>query len=313
MPITNAINPAVVQTELDDVFFQVFQQRVAPGMATADTPEIFRQVTLDNSAHIEEVASGGGGFWEVKGETVDVPQATPFVSNKITQVAVTFAKGITLSKEYFDDNMHNTWTRTVEKFARNALATRDREAFSLWNGAFTTTLTADGVSLVNAAHVTLDGPTVSNRVASNPPLTEASLNTAIVQLLELRDQEGVTMGEVPTDLLVPPAEFKNATEIVDSELVSDSANNAVNVYSSTYGIRIWQSTYLAASAGGSDTAWFLLSRNHAVTRYKREGVTTQLIDWSISSNDNYRYKGRYREVYGVTDYIGVVGSDGTGV
>jgi hypothetical protein len=151
---------------------------------------------------------------------------------------------------------------------------------------------------------------VSNRVAGNPVLSPTALNTAIVQLLEQKSQDGVIMGQQPAYLLVASANFKNATEIVGSQLVSDSANNALNVYSSTYGISVWHSPYLGASSGGSDTAWFILSRNHGVTRYIRQEIETSLVDYIYSTNNNYVYKGCFRETYGVTDYVGAVGSAG---
>ena len=209
--------------------------------------------------------------------------------------------------------MHGTYSAMVTKFATAARATRDRNAFSIFRGAFATTLTSDGVAFVSASHLTIDGLTISNRVTSNPALTPTSLNTGIVQLLEQKSEDGVVMGQQPAYLLVASAGFKNAMEITGSTLVSDTANNAVNVYSSMYNLRVFHSPYLGASASGSDTAWFLLSRNHGVTRYVRQEVSTALVDYVFSSNNNYVYKGMFREVVGVTNYVGAVGSDGTGV
>jgi hypothetical protein len=137
------------------------------------------------------------------------------------------------------------------------------------------------------------------------------LNTGIVQMLEMKSQDGVIMGEQPSYLLVSSAGYKNAMEITGSELVSNSANNAVNVYSSIYNIKVFHSPYLGASAGGSDTAWFLLGRNHAATRYLRQKITTDLVDYIYSTNNNYIYKGMFREVYGVTDYVASIGALGT--
>lgn len=311
MAVTSALSPDVVITKLDAIFVQEYGYPVGPGFATAQTPEIFKQVTIDNAAHIEEVLSGGGGFWDVKSEEQPVASASPRVANIATYYAVTYAKQLVISKEFFDDNMHNTYAAMVQKFATNARMTRDLNAFKLYQNAFTTTLTADGAAFISTSHTTIDAGTVSNRVANNPTLSATSLNTAIVQLLQLKSQDGVIMGGQPAYLLVPSALFKSAQEIVGSELVSDSANNAINVYSSTYNISVWHSPYLGAAAGGSDTAWFLLGRNHGVTRYIREEITTSLVDYIYSSNDNYVYKGRFREVVGVTDYVDAVGSAGT--
>jgi len=311
MAVTSALSPDVVITKLDAIFVQEYTWPVGPGIATAETPEIFKQVDIDNAAHIEEVLSGGGGFWDVKSEEQPVASASPRVANLVTYYAVTYAKQLQISKEFFDDNMHNTYAAMVTKFAANARATRDLNAFKLYQNAFTTTLTADGAAFISTSHTTIADGTVSNRVANNPTLTPTSLNTAIVQLMQLKSQDGIIMGGQPAYLLVAPAGFKNAQEITGSALVADSANNAINVFSSTYQISVWQSPYLGSAAGGSDTAWFLLGRNHGVTRYIREEITTSLVDYIYSSNDNYVYKGRFREVVGVTDYVDAVGSAGT--
>lgn len=309
MAVTSALSPAVVKTELDAVFVQEYGYPVGPGMATAETPEIFKQMTIDNGAHIEEVLSGGGGFWQVKGEEQAVPSSSPRVANKATYTVATYANSLEISKEFFDDNMHGTYSAMVQKFAQNARSTRDQTAFGIYRNAFTTTLTADGVALVSASHVTIADGTVSNIVSG--ALTPTTLNTAIVSLLQQTSQDGVIMGQQPAFLLVASANYKNALEITGSALVSNSANNAINVYSSTYNISVWQSPYLSAAQGGSDTAWFLLSRNHGVTRYIRQEITTDLVDYVFTSNNNYIYKGMYREIYGVTDYVGVVGALGT--
>lgn len=210
-----------------------------------------------------------------------------------------------------DDNMHQTYSEMTRKFAMDARATRDRNAFAAYNGAFTTTLTADGSAWISATHQTIAGGVVSNRLTLNPSLTTSSLNTAINQLLGLQSQDGIPMNGQPAYLVVAPANYVNALQITNSELVSDSANNAINVFSSTYGISVWRSVFLSAANGGSDTAWFLLGRNHGMTRYIREEINTRLIPYEYSTNDEYVYKGRYREQVGVTDYVDAVGSDGT--
>lgn len=311
MAITNAINSTVVKTELDDVFNQVFNLvERHPGIATHLTPQIFKQKTMDNAAHIEAVLSGGGGYWLEKGEEQDVPLASPRVTNKVSYFAVTFAHGLQLSKEFFDDNMHGTWTKMVEDFAREAKFTQMNTAFGLWRGAFTTTLTADGSAFISSSHTLIDGTTQSNIVSGNPPLSPDALNLAIVQLSEMKSQSNVIMGCMPDCLLVPSKLYKKAVEVTDSKLLADTANNNINVYSAIYGLSVYFSPFLGAAAAGSDTAWFVLSQNHCVTRYVRAEIETVLNDWRLSSNNNYEYKGIFREKYGVTDYIGVVGSKG---
>ena len=152
--------------------------------------------------------------------------------------------------------------------------------------------------------------TVSNILASSP-LNTTTLNNAFVALREQKNQAGVVLGGVPAYLVVPPKLLKLATEITDSVLVSDSANNAVNFYRSMLGIEVMSTPYIGAATGGSDTAWFLLSRNHCISRLVRQGVQTALRNWDMSNNRTYFYQGNFREEVFVPDYSGAVGALGT--
>ncbi len=305
---TEAQNFAIVQTELDSVYFQEFAyDGTSPGIATAGTGSIFKPKSTDHAAYIFEV-NKATGLYSIIGETQTVPLSTPAVRNKQTVYIKDFASAIEISKDLFDDNMHGVWAEDVKQFALMARVTQDQHAFALFNGAFTTTLTADGVAFISASHVLIGGGTTSNLITG--ALSTTSFNSAIVALRQQKNQAGVILGGVPSILLVPPALFTLATQITESALVSDSANNALNVYRSAYGVTVWQSPYLSAAAGGSDTAWFMLTPNHSVSRIVRQGVQTALRDWSFSNNRTYLYQANFREEVFVADYSGAVGSTG---
>ena len=304
---TEAQNFAIVQTELDSVFYQEFDyENAGPGLATANTEAIFKQTTIDRAAYIEEVFKGSPLF-SIVGEASAVPLSTPKVANKLTTYIKDFAQGIELSKDLFDDNMHGVWSRAVADLAIKAKQTMNDNAFKIFRGAITTTLTADGYSLGNAAHPLIGGGTISN-VNSSSSLSDTTLNTAIIQIQTQKDQTGTIMGNMPAVLLVPPALFKTALQLTDSALVADTsaAQNAINVYRSAYGITVYQSPFLSAAAGGSDTMWFLLARNHGVTRIVRQGLQTALRSWEMSNNRSYFYQANFREEVKVADYVGVI-------
>lgn len=304
---TEALNFAVVQTELDTVFYQNFDYDANfPSIATANTGELFKPTQTTHAAYIEETFKGSGLFPSIT-EVQVVPLSTPRVTNKLTTLVKDFASGIEISKDLFDDNMHGVWSKTVADFATVARVTQDDNCFKLFRNSFTTTLTADGVSLINAAHPLIGGGTVNNLVAG--ALTPAALNNMIVALRQQKNQAGVIMGNVPSVLLVPSPLFKHAIEITDSALIADSANNNLNVYRSAYGITVYSSPYLDLAAGGSDVAWWVLSRNHSVSRLIRQGIQTALRDWSMSNNRSYFYQANFREEAYVPDYVGVVGSN----
>jgi len=306
---TEAQNFAIVQTELDAVFFQTWDsQDNFPGHFTANTGEIFKPITTTHAAYIEEVYKGVGLF-PIIGEVQTVPQSTPHVTNKMVTYVKDFAQGISLSKNLFDDNMFGVWSRTVQDLALMAKITQDVNATKIFRNAFTTTLTADGVSWINAAHPLIGGGTQSNIVTG--ALTPATLNNAIVSLRQQKNQAGVVLGCTPAYLVVPTQLWKHASEILDSALAADGSNNNLNVYRSMLGITLYTSPYLDAVSGGSDTYWFLMARNHSVTRLIRQGIQTALRDWSMSDNRSYFYQANFREEVYVVDYSGAVASLGT--
>jgi hypothetical protein len=301
-------NLAIVRTELDTVFFQNFEyDGTSPGIATAENGKLFKKIPIDRAAYIGEV-NQGSGKWKKIGEIGTVPTSTPRVRNKYTISVSDFADAIEISKNLFDDNMHGVWSEDVRQFALMARVTQDDNAFALFRGGFATTTTADGVYWFSASHTLIGGGTVSNLITG--ALSSLTLNNAIVALREQKNQAGVILGGSPAFLVVPPKLHKLAVELTESVLVSDAANNAVNVFRSIFGIEVMTSPYLGAAAGGSDTAWFLLSKFHSVSRIVRQGVQTALRSWEYSNNRTYNYQGNFREEVFVPDYAGSVGSTG---
>jgi len=266
-------------------------------------------MTIDRKGYIEEIFAGSQLAMAI-GETQSVPLANPTVANKLTTYVKDFANSVEVSKDFFDDNLHGVWGKIVSDFALKARRTQDSEAFGWFRGAFTTSLTADG-SAFCSAHTLIGAGTETNFASgAGSALSGASINTGIVALTQQKDQAGVVMGNTPAIMLVPPALFKKAKEETDSALYADNANNAINVYRSAYGFVVYQSPYLGSAAGGSDTAWFLLARNHSVTRLIRQGITTALRDWTMSNNRTYLYQYNFREAVYAPDYCGAWGSVG---
>lgn len=307
---TEAQNAAIVRTELDFVFYQELEYDTTnPIIATAATAELFKPQYTTHAAEVYEVY-GGVGLYTQTGETQSVPLDTPKVTNKVFVNVLDWTKSVELSKNMFDDNMHGVWARIVKDMALKARVTQDYQAFGLFRNGFTTTLTADGAA-VFASHTLIKGGTHNNSASgAGSALSDTSLNTGIIALRQQPDQANVVMGNVPAILLVGSANFKLAMQLVDSALVADNSNNAINVYRSAYAIKVMTSPFLDAVNGGSDTAWFLLARNHGFTRLIRQGIETDLRDWRYSNNRTYLYQANYRESYYVPDYVGAYGAKG---
>jgi len=316
---TEIQNFSLVQTELDEVFKQSYEATVPPSYATAMTAEIFRVTETNHAAYIGTIHKGPGLFSKI-GEVQSVPSYVAKVANKWTVTIADFAEGIDISKNLFDDDIHGEWENQVRDFAIMARKTQDFNAFRIFRGAFTTTLTADGVSLLNAAHPLIGGGTTSNLVtaalvgAATSALTTSSFNIGMKLLAEMKSQANVPLQCVGDTLVVPPALYITARQIAVSALVPENGNNAVNVFSMDYSIKVFQSVWLGTASPdglGSDTAWFLLdSGRHSIRRFVRQGIITSLRDWTMSNNRTYYYQANFREEVFVPDYIGAVGATG---
>jgi len=305
---SSAQAPNVIKTALDFVFDQEFGLEQLPGYASVETGAIFKPDTIDRAAVIGEQFMGSG-YFEERAELQNVPEGTARVGNQKTFNVINYSKSIDISKNMMDDDQHSTIDKLVKNMARNARLTKSKNAFNILNLGFTTTLTNDGVALFSDSHVTLSGDTVDN--LSSGALSETTLDTAFNLLIEQKTQDGTIGGHEPAVLLVPNKLFKKACEITKSVLRSGTANNDMNYYSELFpGLQVFQSLFLGASQGGSDTAWFLLSKDHSLTRWVRQDVVTDLVDYKTQRNNNYIYKAEYREVVGAFSFEGLVASTG---
>ncbi len=99
---SEAQNLAIVQTELDSVFYQNFDyDSKDPMIATAQDGALFKPMQTTHAAYIEEIYAGTGLFKKV-GETQTIPTSTPKVANKLTTYIADFADSIEISKNLFD-------------------------------------------------------------------------------------------------------------------------------------------------------------------------------------------------------------------
>lgn len=316
---TEAQNFSLVQTELDEVFRQSYEASIPPNYATAETAAIFKVTETTHAAYIGTIHKGPGLFSKI-GEVQSVPAYTAKVANKWTVTISDFAEGIEVSKNLFDDDLHGEWQAQVSELALMARRTQDFNAFKIFRGAFTTTLTADGVALVSSSHALIGGGTTANRVtaalagAATSALTTSSLNVGMKMLAEMKSQANVPLQCVGNTLVVPPALYVTARQVATSALVAENGSNAVNVLSGDYGISVYQSVWIGTASPdglGSDTAWFFLdSSRHAIRRFIRQGVQTALRPWQMSNNRSYYYQANFREEVFAPDYVGVVGASG---
>ncbi len=190
-----------------------------------------------------------------------------------------------------------------QSFARK----RVKDAASEFNNAFATVLGYDGKTLVATDHPRseTDSTTVSNSMGT-AALTDANLETALVQLEELGDDRGEMTNAMGTILLVGRANRKKALELTESPQTPESGNNAVNTHSGLTAI---------VHPAITSKKWFVIDGLYAQMVnlwYDRLGPAPEFGVEDDKANTLVRsYFGRVRNSFGWSDWRFVVGSNAT--
>jgi len=187
---------------------------------------------------------------------------------------------------------------------------RDRNAFAVYALGFTTQTTIDGVALFAATHTNQNGDTIDN--LETGALDDTTLNATINTLRTQVNQSGVKVGYEPDFLLTPSLLHKTGMTYAKSVLRAGTGNNDLNYFSEMYpGMKVVYNQFLDDT---STTAYFVGAAGHGVTRFEREALSTNLVDWKISAAANdvnaYKYLMVAREEVDSLEYSGVVGSTG---
>lgn len=127
-------------------------------------------------------------------------------------------------------------------------------------------------------------------------LSATNYNTVRSTMRALVGEDGKTMRITPNLLVVPPALEKTAREIVIAQTVPNSGGTAsqTNVQAGTADILVIDD--LAASAGGSDTTWYLLDSTKPIKPFLfqlRRSPMLQFFDRPTDANVFEKKKFRF--------------------
>src|SRR3990167_6719589 len=232
MPLSGA-NPSLIKTALDEVLFTVFSKSPAESIASAETPQLFKQSSIDRAAVIEQEFMGPGK-WNKNNEDTAPEETTFLASNTTTYNVDEWDQDLPVSKRFFDDDQHETVMRAIRDMGRQARNSRDENALDIYAGGFDATTTPDGAYLFSDSHTNINGDTIDN--LSSGAFTPTTFETLVRILVEQKDQRGRLGGHTPDGgaFLVPPILFPDAQEYLKSELKPNSTDNNLNYVSLIY-------------------------------------------------------------------------------
>jgi len=253
---------AGVGLEIAEVF-DLGQEEYMPGIGNV--------LTVTSGEGAERNFTGKTGLGELyetdEGDDVQLRRRYKTYTTKV--VYNWYTNGVQVTKHNMEDRDFDAQLDEMKDLSIAANFAQDKSGLQLFNGGFATTEKVngytmtfynDGVPTFSTVHPTVvpGGSTQSNASSTSIAFGHDSLETAHVNLVEQQTDDGLPLALLGKPrLVVPPALWREAREETESSLDPETANNAINVYTGGV-VDMAMSTHLAASNGGSDTAWFLV-------------------------------------------------------
>ena len=290
---------------LRKIFFETYDE------IPEQFPKIFN-VETSNSATETDHGMGAFGDWtERTDELSPVAYAKIQDGGEVTYKHKAFTKGFMISRELNDDEKYGQMKKMAKALARAGRAKVEKDAITVLTKGFKSDVGAfkgrDGKELFHDQHPLVDSEKTCSNLMTGP-LNEVNLKKAIQMMASQLDEAGNLIQMKATKLIVPPALEDTALRLLHSSQLPGTELNDTNEYLKNR-LQVVVMDYLGATAGGSDTAWFLQDgTRHELNffwRVKPEFKNEEDFDTFVA-----KYRGYMRYSYGFSDWRGMVGSKG---
>lgn len=236
------------------------------------TPGVGNVINVTTGEGAQKNYTGKTGFGKLLkfNDGDDVPSISRDKSYTTKVLYNNYGGNVEVTKNQIEDRDFEAELDEMKDLSRSANYSVDQAAMQLFNGGFATTVTVngwdmtwygDGEELFSTVHPTTTpgGSTQSNASASGITLGHDNYETGRLALELQQEDNGLALTLAGKNTLVLPLKLeKNGMETINSDLVPESANNAINVFKGS--TDIVTSKFLDSVNGGSNTAWYLINR-----------------------------------------------------
>ena len=305
-----AINRASISKELLPGLNAVF------GMEYGEVDnehDVLFDVENSDRAFEEEVLFTGFGSAPTKGEGAAVSYDDAQESYTARYTAETVALAFAITEEAMEDNLYDTFAKLRARGLARAMAnTKQVKAANLFNNGFSDTI-GDGAAFFSAAHPTISDGNQSNLMAA-ADLSEATLETALTNVQKIKDDRGILIGASAVSLHIPVDSWAIADRILSSpgntQTSQAAANPNTNAINATRHLGMLPDGYHINRRFSDTTSWFIKTDVPNGTKmFVRSPLQTKMEpDFDTG---NLRFKARERYSFGVSDWRGWFGSQGS--
>ena len=290
---------------LRKIFFETYDE------IPEQFPKIFNVETSTSATETDHGMGAFGDWTERTDELSPVAYAKIKDGGEVTYKHKAFTKGFMISRELNDDEKYGQMKKMAKALARAGRAKVEKDAITVLTKGFKSDEGAfkgrDGKELFHDQHTLVDSTKTCSNLMTGP-LNETNLKKAIQMMASQLDEAGNLIQMKATKLIVPPALEDTALRLLHSSQLPGTELNDTNEYLKNR-LQVVVMDYLGATAGGSDTAWFLQDgTRHELNffwRVKPEFKNEEDFDTFVA-----KYRGYMRYSYGFSDWRGMVGSKG---
>lgn len=173
------------------------------------------------------------GLAGIKDQGAGIPYRDRFQGFPKEIINVFYGLGTTITYEMMRFEQYKKFTNISQKLGESVAKTEETVVANLLNNAFSTaatpTLTADGLSLINSAHLLVaNGSTQSNTPSTASDLSQSSLEQMYIDIGNWVDDQGLPLMAQAVRLIVPVESQHLARKILETEYQVDTGNNTIN-------------------------------------------------------------------------------------
>ena len=256
----------------------------------------------------EEVMLSGFGEAPTKGEGAAVVYDTAQESWTSRFTHETVALAFALTEEAIEDNLYDTLSsRYTRALARSMQTTKQVKAANVLNNAFSSSYVGgDGKELCATDHPTVANVDLRNELATAADLNETSLEQALIDIADFKDERNLKVNAQAKKLIIPPALQFVADRLMETPGRVSTSDNDINAIRNMGMI----SEGYVVNHYLTDTDAFFIKTDvpNGLKHFVRTPVSTSMeVDFETG---NVRYKARERYSFGWSDWRGIFGSPG---
>ena len=269
--------------------------------------DIFDTETSER-AFEEEVMLSGFGEAPTKGEGAAVIYDTAQESFTSRYTHETVALAFALTEEAIEDNLYDTLSsRYTRALARSMQTTKQVKAANVLNNAFSSSFVGgDGKELCATDHPTVANVDLKNELTTSADLNETSLEQALIDIADFRDERNLKVNAQARKLIIPPALQFVADRLMETPGRVGTSDNDINAIRNMGMV----SEGYVVNHYLTDTDAFFIKTDvpNGLKHFVRTPVSTSME--GDFETGNVRYKARERYSFGFSDWRGIFGSPG---